>query len=89
MQALETKRQTKLWSIQSQYTSGVAVVFFSAGTEQPLCATWQAAVSSLSSLTEKKCKNSSNAPQGLGLPCLCIHKHIPSNCWMRIRGTGI
>lgn len=71
MQAPETKkRQTKLWRIPSQYTSGVSVVFFSASTEQPLCATWQPAASPLSTHTEKKCKNSTDAPRGPGLSCL-------------------
>lgn len=63
--------------------------FSSEPAEQPLCATWQAAASSLSTHTEKRCKNSTHAPQGLGLSCLCIHKHIPSSCWTRNRGTGI
>lgn len=76
MQAPETKkRQTKLWRIPSQYTSGVSVVFFSASTEQPLCATWQPAASPLSTHTEKKCKNSMDAPQGPGLSCLHTQAH--------------
>lgn len=33
-------------------------------------------------------KNSRNAPQGLGLSCLCIHKHTASNGWTRNREAG-
>lgn len=46
LQAPETEK-AKLRCVPSQYTSGVSVVFLSASTEQPLCATWQAAVSSV------------------------------------------
>lgn len=44
----------------------------------------------LSQLTQKRnAKTALISPKGLGLLCFGIYKHIPSNCWMRNRETGI
>lgn len=64
---------------------------FPSSTEQPVCATWQAPLSFLSTHTakKKKSKNSINKPLSLGLFCFGIYEHIPSSGWMRNRETNL
>lgn len=77
LQAPETKKGKQSFGVSRANALQECLWFPSEPAEQPLCATWQPAASSLSTHTEKQCKNSTHAPQGLGLSCLCIHKHIP------------
>ena len=66
---------------------------FPSSTERPLCATWQASLSFLSTHTAKKkkpkSKNSINKPPRSGLFCFGIYEHIPSSGWMRNRETSL